>query len=89
MCKYLTINWLSHLKVSQLEGGRGHSDDVRRLLEGLAALLLPLGGDHLGPGLPGGLSLGGHGPLQLLGQPHILDLHPVHMNSPGIGRLLL
>ena len=39
---------------------------------------------HLGPGLSGGLSLGGHGPLQLLGQPHILDLHPLHPDAPVV-----
>ena len=39
---------------------------------GLAALLLALGGHHLGPRLPGGLRLGRHGSLQLLGQPRVL-----------------
>ena len=40
--------------------------------------------NHLGLGLSGGLRLSCHGPLQLLGQPHILDLHPFHGDSPAV-----
>ena len=40
--------------------------------------------DHPGPGLPRGLRLGGHGPLQLDREPHILDLHPLHLDAPGV-----
>ena len=76
------------MKVSQLKCCRGHSDDVRRLLQSLAGLLFSLGCDHFSPGLPGGLGLGSHGSLELLGQPHVLNLHPVHVDAPGVGGLL-
>ena len=39
---------------------------------------------HLGLCLSGGLSLGGHGPLQLLGQPHVLDLHTLDPDAPVV-----
>ena len=44
---------------------------------------------HLSSGFSGGLGLGGHGALEVLGQPHVLDLHPVHVHTPGVRRLLL
>ena len=39
------------------------TDGLRRVPQRSAGLVFPLGGDHLGPGLPGGLSLRRHGPL--------------------------
>ena len=42
----------------------------------------------LGPGLPGGLRLGGHGSLQLHWEPHVLDLDPLHLDAPGLCSLL-
>ena len=45
--------------------------------EGPGGLLFALRGDDLGPGLPGGLGLGGHGTLQLNGETNVLA---------GIGR---
>ena len=44
---------------------------------------------HLSSCFSGGLCLGGHGALEVLGQPHVLDLHPVHVHAPGVGGLLL
>ena len=44
---------------------------------------------YLGPGVPGGLGLGSHGPLHVFGQPHILDLDPFNVDPPGISGLLL
>ena len=40
---------------------------------------------HLCPGLPCGLRLCGHGALQLHRQPHVLDLHTLHLDTPGVG----
>lgn len=37
---------------------------------------------NLGSGLPRRLSLGGHGSLHLLGQLHVLHLHPLHFDAP-------
>ena len=59
--------------------------ELTSLLLGALRYIKP---NHLGLGLSGRLSLGGHGPLELLGQPHVLDLHPVHVDAPGVGRLL-
>ncbi len=39
----------------------------------------------LGPGLPGGLRLGGHGPHQLLRHPDVLYLDPLHRDAPVEG----
>lgn len=61
-----------------LQSRRALGDDVRRLLEGPGGLHLPLGGDDLGAGLPGGLGLGRHGPLQLHRQPHVLTADVTH-----------
>jgi len=54
-----------YLQVSQLKGGGRAGDDLRGLFQGSARLLLAFGSDDLGPGFPGRLGLGGHGPLQL------------------------
>ena len=42
------------------------------------------GDKNLGPRIPGGLSFSSQGPLHLLGQADILDLHTVHVDTPGI-----
>ena len=72
------------LEISELESCRGLTDGVRRLPQRPAGLLFSLGRHHLGPGLPGGLGLGGHDSLELEGQPHVLDLHPLHVDAPGV-----
>ena len=52
-----------------LQGSWAVVYDLRGVPERPAGLVFPLGGDHLGPGLPGGLRLRRHGSLQLLGHP--------------------
>ena len=59
-------------------------DDLRGVSESSAGLVFPLGSDHLSPGLPGSLSLRGHGSLQLLRDPDILHLNPLHLDPPGL-----
>ena len=91
------------LQVAQLQRGRGLLDDVRRILQSPTGLLLSLRRHnlvtntspvshhslrHLGPGLPGGLRLRRHDALHLARQPHVLDLHPLHVHAPGVGRHL-
>jgi hypothetical protein len=44
-----------------------------------AGLVLALGGDDLGPGLPSRFGFCCHGPLQLLRHPDVLDLHPLYL----------
>lgn len=39
---------------------------------------------YLGSGLTGGLSLSGHGSLELKGQLDVFDLHPLHLDAPVI-----
>ena len=43
---------------------------------------------HLCLSLARGLCLGGHGALQILGQPHVLDLDPLHLHTPGLRGLV-
>ena len=59
-------------------------DDLGGVSERPARLVLALGRDNLGPGLPGSLGLGSHGALELLGHPDILHLHPLHLDAPGL-----
>jgi hypothetical protein len=46
---------------------------------------LGVGRDHQGPGLPVGLGLAGHGPAQLVGQVHVLDLDREDLDAPVVG----
>jgi hypothetical protein len=71
-----------------LKGCRAVHDDLGGVPECATGLVLALSGDDLGPGLPGGLGLGGHGPLQLLRYPHVLHLHPLHLHTPRVRRLV-
>ena len=64
-------------------------DDLGCMPQRPAGLVLALGSNNLSSGLPGSLGLGSHGALEVLGQPHVLDLHPVHVHTPGVGGLLL
>ena len=72
----------------ELQGSRGAADYVGGVLQCLGSKLLALGLDHLSLGLSGGLGLGSHSPLQLLGQPHVLDLDPLHPDPPVVSRLV-
>ena len=72
------------LEISELESSWRLADGVRGLPQSPAGLLFSLSRHHLGPGLPGGLGLGGHDSLELEGQPHVLDLHPLHVDAPGV-----
>ena len=50
--------------------------------------MFSLGSDHFSSGLSGSLSLSSHGSHQLLGNPDVLHLHPLHQDSPGIRGLI-
>ncbi len=63
---------LTHLEVSELQRGGRRRDDVRRVPQRPRRLLLTLGRDDLGPGLPCGLGLRRHRPLQLHRQTDVL-----------------
>ena len=43
---------------------------------------------HLCLSLARGLCLGGHGALQILGQPHVLHLDPLDPDAPGVRGLV-
>ena len=43
---------------------------------------------YLGSGLPGRLCLCSHGPLQLHGELHVLNLHTLHLYSPVISGII-
>src|SRR5262245_2369889 len=73
------------LELAELEGAGGAGDDIGRLAELLGGLQLALGGDDLGPSFPLRLGLAGHGPLDLLREAHVADLHPVDLHAPGLG----
>ena len=74
------------LQVAQLQRRGTVRNHLRRVPERPARLVLALGRDNLGPGLPGSLGLGSHGPHELLGHPDILHLHPLYSDSPGLRR---
>ena len=57
------------LQVAQLQRCRVVHDHLGRVLQSSAGLVFPLGSDHLGPSVPGGLSLRCHGSHQLLRNP--------------------
>ena len=63
-------------------------DDLGGVPQRPARLVLALGRDNLGPGLPGSLGLGSHGALELLGHSDILHLHPLHHDTPGLRALV-
>jgi hypothetical protein len=44
--------------------------------------------DDLGPALPLGLRLAGHGADHLRGQSHVAHLDDGHLDSPGLGGLV-
>jgi hypothetical protein len=71
-----------------LKSGRAVCDYLRGVPERAAGLVLALSGDDLGPGLPGRLSLGGHGALELLRHADVLHLHPLHLDAPRVRRLV-
>ena len=73
------------LEVSQLESSGTLGDDISRVLQSSAGFVFPLGSDHLSSGLSGSLSLSSHGSLELLGDPDVLHLHPLHLHSPRLG----
>ena len=72
------------LQVAQLQRRGTVRNHLRRVPERPARLVLALGRDNLGPGLPGSLGLGSHGPHELLGHPDILQLNPLHGDAPGV-----
>lgn len=63
---------VTHLQVTQLEGGRRIANHLRRLAKRSRCLLLSFGGDDFGAGFTGGFCLSGHRALQLHGQAHVL-----------------
>ena len=81
------IKFLSHINLPELHCEGVLCQHLCRVLQSPAGLVLPLGGDHLPPGVPGGLGLGCHGGHQLLGHPDILDLDPLHGDAPVLGAL--
>ena len=72
--------------VKYLQGSGTVHDDFCRLSESPAGLVFSLGSDHFSSGLSGSLSLSSHGSLELLGNPDVLHLNPLHQNSPGTRR---
>ena len=76
------------LQVAQLQRRGTLDDDLGGLPQRPARLVLALGRDNLGPGLPGSLGLGSHGPHELGGHPDVLHLHPLHLDSPGLRGLV-
>jgi len=46
------------------------------------------GPTYLGSGLAAGLGLSCHGSLELKGQLHILDLHPLHLDPPVVSSII-
>ena len=71
-----------------LHGGVVVAQHLRRVLEGPAGLVLALRRDDLGLGLPRGLSLRCHGALEILWKSDVLDLDPLHLDPPGLGRFV-
>ena len=71
-----------------LHGGVVVAQHLRRVLEGPAGLMLALRRDDLGLGLSRGLGLRCHGALEILGKSDVLDLDPLHLDPPGLGRLV-
>ena len=63
-------------------------DDLGCLSQGSAGLVFSLGSDHFSSGLSGSLSLSSHGSLELLGNPDVLHLHPLHIDPPGLRTLI-
>ena len=53
--------------------------------QGPATLVFPLSCYDLGPGLSRSLGLCCHGPHELLRNPDILHLNPLHLDSPVVG----
>ena len=62
--------------------------DLRRLGKPRGCLELALRVDHLGPSLPFGLRLTGHGTLHLVRQIDVLHLHGGDLDAPGVGLLV-
>ncbi len=60
----------------------------RRVLEPGRRLQFALGIDDLGPPLPLGFGLLGHGPLHLLRKIDVLHLHGRHVDTPGVRSLV-
>ena len=81
-------NIISRMENVHLKGRWTIIDDLRRVSERPARLVLALGRDNFSPGLPGSLGLGSHGALELLGHPDILHLHPLHLDAPGLRGLV-
>ena len=73
------------LEISELESSGTLRDDVGGVLQSPAGLVFALSSDHFSSGLSGSLSLSSHGSLELLGDPDVLHLHPLHENAPGTG----
>ena len=71
----------------QLEGLGVLGDDLGGLGELAGGLELAVGVDDLGPPLPLGLGLLGDGPDHVLGQVHLLHLHELDLDAPGVGVL--
>merc|ERR1711874_68585 len=63
-------------------------DDLRCLSQRPTGLVFSLGSDHFSSGITSSLSLSSHGSLELLGNPDVLHLHPLHHDAPGLGALI-
>ena len=66
--------------IPELKSCWWRADDVWSFLQSSGGFLLSFSFNHLCPSLSGGLSLGSHGPLQLLWQAHVLHLNSL---NPG------
>ena len=80
----LSRDTVEGLEVSQLESCRVVSHHLRCVSQGSAGLVFPLGSDHFSSGLSGSLSLSSHGSLEILWNPDVLHLHPLHGDAPGL-----
>merc|ERR1719189_2841132 len=84
----LSRDAVQSLQVAELQSCRTVHDDLCRLSQGSAGLVFSLGSDHFSSGLSSSLSLSSHGSLELLGDPDVLHLHPLHSDAPGLGALI-
>ena len=74
------------LQVPELQCQRMGHHRVRGIAKGGGGDRFALGGDDLGPLLPLGLRLAGHGPLHAVRQLDVLELHERHRHAPFEGQ---